>query len=169
MCIKYLVVDVDGTMTDGGIYYDENGNETKKFCVKDAAGFFAAHQCGIKTVILTGRMCNATTRRAKELQVDYLYQNIRDKANYLENFMTEHGVLKEEIGYIGDDLNDLESMKLCGYVGCPADACREIKKIADYISNANGGMGVIRDVVEHILRENDKWETAISDIYGAGI
>ena len=77
--IKYIVIDVDGTMTDGGIYYDENGNELKKFCTKDAAGFFIAKRVGIKTVILTGRECQATTKRMKELQVDYLFQNITDK------------------------------------------------------------------------------------------
>ena len=70
--IKYLVIDVDGTMTDAGIYYDEHGNELKKFCTKDAAGFFAAHQAGMEILVLTGRECAATTRRMTEMKVDYL-------------------------------------------------------------------------------------------------
>ena len=77
--IKVLVIDVDGTMTDAGIYYDETGNELKKFCTKDAAGFFAARIVGIKTMVLTGRECAATTRRMKELKVDYLCQNVKEK------------------------------------------------------------------------------------------
>ena len=77
--IKYLIIDVDGTLTDAGIYYDENGNELKKFSTKDAAGFFAAHQVGIQILILTGRACAATTRRMKEMKVEYLVQNCKDK------------------------------------------------------------------------------------------
>ena len=85
--IKYLIIDVDGTLTDAGIYYDENGNELKKFCTKDAAGFFAAHQVGIQIMILTGRECAATTRRMKEMKVEYLIQNCVDKVTYIQNFM----------------------------------------------------------------------------------
>lgn len=169
MDIKYLVIDVDGTMTDGGLYYDENGNETKKFCTKDAAGFFAAHQVGMKIMVLTGRECKATTRRMSEMKVEYLCQNVKEKVSYLKNFMGENGIKKEEIGYIGDDLNDLQPMKLCGYVGCPEDACLEVKKIADYISPVKGGYGAVRDVIEHLLRENNLWNEAVSKVYGIGV
>lgn len=169
MDIKYLVIDVDGTMTDGGLYYDENGNETKKFDTKDAAGFFVAHQVGMKIMVLTGRECKATTRRMTEMNVEYLCQNVKDKENYLRNFMGENGIKKEEIGYIGDDLNDLPPMKLCGYVGCPEDACLEVKKIADYISPVKGGYGAVRDVIEHLLRENNLWNEAVSKVYGIGV
>lgn len=166
---RYLVIDVDGTMTDAGIYYDENGNEIKKFCTKDAAGFFAAHQVGIKIMVLTGRECKATTRRMTEMKVEYLCQNVKDKVSYLKKFMQENLISKEEIGYIGDDLNDLLPMKHCGFVGCPADACIEVKNIADYISVVNGGYGAVRDVIEHLLKESGEWEDAISNIYNVGI
>lgn len=169
MKIKYLVLDVDGTMTDGGLYYDENGNETKKFCTKDAAGFFAAHQVGIKIMVLTGRECKATTRRMTEMKIDYLCQNVKDKVNYLKNFMLENEIAKEEIGYVGDDLNDLLSMQLCGYIGCPSDACLEIREIADYISPIKGGYGAVRDVIEHLLREYDLWDEAVANVYGIGV
>ena len=86
--IKYLVVDVDGTLTDAGIYYDETGNELKKFCTRDAAGFFAAHAVGIKYMILTGRECAATTRRLTEMKADYLVQNCKDKVAYLDRKST---------------------------------------------------------------------------------
>lgn len=166
---KFLVIDVDGTMTDSGIYYDEQGNETKKFCTKDAAGFFAVHFVGSKIMVLTGRECNATTRRMTEMKVDYLCQNVKNKYSFLQKFMEDHSISKEEIGYIGDDLNDLPSMKLCGFVGCPADACVEIKNIANYISKVNGGYGAVRDVIEHLLRESGEWDVAISNVYGIGV
>lgn len=167
--IKYLVIDVDGTMTDAGIYYDENGNELKKFCTKDAAGFFAAKKTGIKVMVLTGRECVATTRRMTEMKVDYLVQNCKDKMTYLTQFMKDNGISRDEMGYLGDDLNDLPPMKLCGFVGCPADACLEVRERADYISNIKGGYGAVRDIIEHMLRERGEWEKATAEIYGIGV
>lgn len=167
--IKYLVIDVDGTMTDAGIYYDEHGNELKKFCTKDAAGFFAAHQVGIKLMVLTGRECQATTRRMQEMKFDYVVQNIKDKSAYLKDFMQKNGIRREEIGYIGDDLNDLPPMKLCGFAGCPADACEEVKAYADYVAGINGGSGAVRDVICALLKERGQWEEAVSSVYGIGV
>ncbi|MBO5472317.1 MAG: HAD hydrolase family protein [Lachnospiraceae bacterium] len=167
--IKYLIIDVDGTMTDAGIYYDEHGNELKKFCTKDAAGFFAAKKTGIRIMVLTGRECAATTRRMTEMKVDYLVQNCKDKVTYLTQFMKDNGIRGEEIGYLGDDLNDLPSMKLCGFVGCPQDACIEVKERADYVSNVKGGYGAVRDIIEHMLRERGEWEQATAEIYGIGV
>lgn len=169
MNIKYLIIDVDGTMTDGGIYYDENGNEWKKFCTKDAAGFFAAHNVGIKILVLTGRECEATKRRMKELKVDYLFQNVREKRFFLKKYMEENNISKEEIGYIGDDLNDLSSMMLAGFIGCPCDSCVEVKEIANYISPIKGGQGAVRDIIEHVLRECNEWNNTIENVYGIGI
>lgn len=166
--VRFLVIDVDGTMTDAGIYYDEHGNETKKFCTKDAAGFFAANQAGIKIMVLTGRECAATTRRMEEMKVEFLYQNVKNKVEFLQSFMAENDILKEELGYIGDDLNDLPPMKLAGYIGCPMDGCREIKEIANYISPVKGGQGAVRDIIEHLLRESGEWEDAVSVVYGMG-
>lgn len=167
--INYLVIDVDGTMTDAGIYYDEHGNELKKFCTKDAAGFFAARKVGIKIMVLTGRKSETTAKRMAELKVDYLYQNVKDKANFLSNFMQENNISKEQLGYIGDDLNDYPPMKLAGYVACPADACEEIKEISNYISNIKGGYGAVRDIIEHLLKQSGEWSNAISDVYGIGV
>lgn len=167
--IKYLIIDVDGTLTDAGIYYDENGNELKKFCTRDAAGFFAAHQVGIQIMILTGRECAATTRRMKEMKVEYLIQNCKDKVNYIQDFMKENNINGEEMGYLGDDLNDLPGMSLCGFVGCPADACAEVKEKADYVSDIKGGYGAVRDIISYLLKERGEWEKAISKVYGIGI
>lgn len=163
--IKYFVIDVDGTMTDAGIYYDDNGNEVKKFCTKDAAGFFTAHQVGIQIIVLTGRECLAVTKRMEEMGVEYIFQNIKDKKTFLCNFMKENGILQEEVGYIGDDLNDYPSMQLAGFVGCPVDACQEIKGIADYVSKEKGGHGAVRDVISYVLKERGQWKQAIAGVY----
>lgn len=164
--IKYWVIDVDGTMTDAGIYYDDHGNELKKFCTKDAAGFFAAHQVGMQIIVLTGRECMAVTRRMKEMSVEYVCQNVKDKKTFLTHFMDEHGITKEQLGYIGDDLNDFPAMSLAGFVGCPKDSCEEICNIADYVSNCKGGYGAVRDIICHVLTERGQWRDAVTQVYG---
>ena len=164
--VKYIILDVDGTLTDGGIYYDEYGNELKKFCTKDAAGIIAAKAVGLKIFVLTGRECFATTRRLKELNVDSLYQNVKDKAEWLSKWKAERNITKDSIGYIGDDLNDLSAMKLCGFIGCPADACEEIRCAATYVSHISGGNGAVRDIIEWYLKKNKLWDKAIYIIYG---
>lgn len=164
--INYLVIDVDGTMTDAGIYYDEQGNELKKFCTKDAAGFFAAHQVGIHIIVLTGRKCQAVTRRMKEMHVEFIFQGVKDKKSFLQDFMTEQKISRVQLGYIGDDLNDLPGMSLASFTGCPRDACPEIRSIADYISTFNGGYGAVRDIIYHLLQARGEWDNAIRQVYG---
>ena len=153
--IEYFVIDVDGTMTDAGIYYDDAGNELKKFCTRDAAGFFTAHAVGMKIIVLTGRECKAVTRRMQEMNVEFIFQNIKDKKNFL----------KEQLGYIGDDLNDLPAMSLAGFVGCPKDSCEEILERADYVSDYCGGSGAVRDIICHVLKERGQWDEAIRQVY----
>ena len=163
-----MVIDVDGTMTDGGIYYDNNGNEYKRFNTKDAAGFFAARAAGIKTIVITGRESFATERRMKELQVDYVFQNVKNKAAFLKCFLSEHNIQKNEIGFIGDDLNDYDAMRLVSFVACPADSCREVRAISGYISEKKGGCGAVRDCIEHLLEEYGEWDAIIKKIYNTG-
>lgn len=166
--IKYFIVDVDGTLTDGGIYYDEHGNELKKFCTKDAAGFLAFHRLGINVIILTGRKCMATEKRMKDLGVKTLYQGVKNKYEFLKDFIYKHNIKKDEIGYIGDDLNDYKPMNLVGYKTCPKNSCDEILNIADYISSKDGGCGAFRDVAEHILKIRNEWSNTINDVYESG-
>jgi len=169
MKIKYLILDIDGTLTDGGVYYDETGNEIKKFCTKDGTGIILAIAAGITPVVLTGRECAATSRRMKELGVNSLYQGVRNKVEWIGNWMNENGISKEQVGYIGDDINDYSSMKLCGFVACPADSEEDIMEISDYVSKVSGGYGVVRDVVRYILKKENLWEEIIKKAYGAGI
>lgn len=152
-------------MTDGSIIYDDAGHEIKKFSTRDGAGFFAAKKAGIKTMVLTGRECSATVRRMSDLDVDYLMQDVSDKGSFLLEFCKENGYSKDDLGYIGDELNDISAMRLCGFVGCPSDSCEEVLSLADYVSSKKGGEGVVRDIIEKYLREQGIWDTLVSEIY----
>ena len=193
--IRLLVLDVDGTMTDGGVYYDATGNELKKFAIKDGAGLVLAHaagievmiltgrECeavrrraadlahaaGIEVMILTGRECEAVRRRAADLHVEHLYQNVSDKAAFLRAFLAQHSLRREETAYCGDDLNDLAAMALCGFVACPADATPAVAARADYRCPRRGGEGAVRDAVEEILRREGKLAAAARRAFGAEI
>ncbi len=164
--IRLLVLDVDGTMTDGGVYYDASGNELKKFAIKDGAAILLARAAGIQVMICTGRECEAVRRRATELHVDHLYQNVSDKAGFLGQFLAEHGFAREEVAYCGDDLNDLGAMALCGFVACPADASPEVLARADCRCPQKGGEGCVRGAVEAILRRDGRWAGAVRKAFG---
>ena len=118
MPIKLLVLDVDGTLTDGGLYLDSTQNETKKFSVRDGAGLVLAKAAGIQVMILTGRESEPVRRRANELKLDYVHQNVKQKGPYLAAFLKENGFQKEEVAYVGDDWNDLAALALLGFVEC---------------------------------------------------
>lgn len=163
--LKLIVLDVDGTLTDGGIYYTDNNVEIKEFCTKDAAGIFVAKALGIKFMVITGRISKSTEKRLSELKVDYIHQHVLDKKEFLFNFMTEHQLKKQNLCYIGDDLNDIGAMSCVGYVGCPKDSCFEVKQIADYVSSVEGGRGAVRDVIEHLLRSFGRWDEGVKKVY----
>lgn len=167
--IKLLVLDVDGTMTDGGIYYDATGNELKKFAVRDGAGILLARAAGIEVLICTGRACEALAHRARDLKIKYLYQDVQDKAAFLKQFLAEHNLQKEEVAYCGDDLNDLAAMALCGFVACPADAVQAVRAHVDYICPQKGGQGAVRGVVDQLLRREGRWQQAARTAFGADV
>ena len=169
MMIRLLVLDVDGTMTDGGVYYDATGNELKKFAIKDGAGLVLARTAGIRVMICTGRECEAVRRRAADLKITDIYQNVSRKADFLRDFMAQNGYAREEAAYCGDDLNDLAAMALCGFVACPTDAAPEVKARADYQCPQRGGEGAVRGAVEHILRTDGRWHDAVKTAFGAEV
>ena len=146
--IKLILLDVDGTLTDGGIYKGNSGEELKKFHVRD----------GYKFGIITGKESKIVADRAKELKIEILYQGVSDKLTILEKIMKEHSLKKEEIAYIGDDLNDLRIMKEVGLKGAPSDAIEEILEIADFISTKEGGNGAVREFIEFIVKKEELWQ-----------
>jgi 3-deoxy-D-manno-octulosonate 8-phosphate phosphatase (KDO 8-P phosphatase) len=151
--IKMLVMDVDGTLTDGKIYMGQDGEILKVFNVKDG---YAIHEIlpkyNIIPVIITGRTSRIVENRAKEIGITHIYQGIEDKTGLLRKLVQEINISMSDVAYIGDDINDLECMKICGLKGCPADAVPEIKTIADFISKKNGGEGAVREFVEKIVK-----------------
>lgn len=150
--IKVIVLDVDGTLTDGGVYIDSNGVEIKKFNIKDGGGIALATRAGYEFMILTGRKSYCVEKRAQELKIKYLYQGVDNKVDILESFMKENSLMPENVVYMGDDFNDLDCMKLVGFVACPADAMQCVKDIADFVSEHNGGFGAVRDLCEMLLK-----------------
>ena len=124
--IKLVLLDVDGTLTDGGIYRGNNGEELKRFNVKDGYVIVNAQKLGVEFGIITGRKSELVEIRAKELKIKYLYQEISEKTVILEEIMKKTGLRKEEIAYMGDDLNDVLIMKQVGLSGAPKDAVNEV-------------------------------------------
>ena len=167
--IRYLILDVDGTLTDGGVYYDATGNELKKFAIKDGAGLVLARAAGIRTVICTGRESAAVRRRAADFKITDVYQNVSDKAAFLRDFMQQNGCDAQQVAYCGNDLNDLAAMALCGFVACPADAAPEVRAAADYVCPQAGGAGAVRGAVEAILRQDGRWQAAVQAAFGAKV
>lgn len=146
--IKLLVMDVDGTLTDGKIYMGNNGEVMKAFDVKDGCGIKdILPTLGIIPVIITGRMSQIVENRAKEIGITELYQGVRDKLSVLKSIAEKYHAMPEEIAYIGDDINDLECIKYCGFTACPADAIEEVKNVVDYVCEFDGGRGSVRCII----------------------
>jgi len=154
--IKLVLSDVDGVLTDSGMYYSENGDELKKFNTHDGMGFQLLRENGIKTGIITSEKTDIVARRAKKMQVDYLYQGKMEggKLATAKEICEKEGISLENIAYIGDDINCLELLLNVGFAACPADAVDEVKKIPNMnILSLNGGNGVFREFVEKILKQ----------------
>lgn len=149
--IRALVMDVDGTLTDGGIYIGNEGEAVKRFHVKDGYGIREIlPKLGITPVIITGRESPILTLRCKELGIENVIQGSRDKVKTLLETLDNLGISAEETAYMGDDLNDYEAMKMAGVRGCPQDAAAEVKKISEYVAQTNGGYGAVREFIEWI-------------------
>ena len=152
--IKYLFMDVDGTLTDGKIYISLNGEAMKAFNVKDGYGIHdMLIPAGIIPVVLTGRESSIVSNRCKELGITEVYQGVSDKSEVIRNLSSQ----MKDVAFIGDDINDLKCMRMVkasgGIVGCPADAALQVKEIADICMQHNGGDGAIREFIEYILSE----------------
>ena len=149
--IKLFLTDCDGCLTDGGMYYSEQGDELKKFNTRDGMGFRLLRENGILTGIITSENVELNRRRAEKLKLDYLESGCTDKVKALKKICNENDIALQNVCYIGDDINDIEVLKLVGYGCVPANAVPDAKAVAVYIAKANGGDGVIREIAENIL------------------
>lgn len=160
--INTIFLDVDGTLTDGKIYLDNDKNELKAFNVKDGLMIVSAIRLGYKVIIMTGRKSEVVARRAAELGIKDCYQGIKDKKKALEKLMLEKDFNYDNLAYLGDDLNDLAVMKEAAFAGCPADAAAEVKKSSDLVSSYLGGDGAVREILSYILKSKGEYKQAIS-------
>jgi 3-deoxy-D-manno-octulosonate 8-phosphate phosphatase (KDO 8-P phosphatase) len=162
--IKLIIMDVDGTLTDGILYVMPNGEEIKGYNVKDGTGILLAHLAGLKTAIITGKISKALEKRAEKLGIKELYQGYIDKKSILIELLEKYSLKLDEVAFIGDDIGDLEVMKVVGLAGAVADAHSEIKKVSHFISNFAGGKGAVREFIEYILKSQGKWEYLLKEI-----
>lgn len=159
--IKLLLLDVDGVLTDGRIIYDSSGRDMKFFDVHDGLGVYCLKKAGIKTILITAKGSRAIRPRARDMQVDAVFENISPKTAVLGKILKKYKVNTEEVCFVGDDLVDLCLMKRVGLPIAVFNAAPEIKQPASYVTLKHGGRGAVREVAELILKAQGKWEGII--------
>lgn len=152
--IKMFLSDCDGCLTDGGMYYSENGDELKKFNTRDGMGFALLKEHGIITGIVTSESVDLNRRRANKLKLDILEDGCKDKVATIKKICKKYGINLENVAYVGDDINDLAVIKMVGFGCCPNDAVKSVKNAARYVTHSCGGQGAIREVADVILQRN---------------
>lgn len=152
--IKLLGTDVDGTLTDGGMYYTADGDVMKRFHVHDGMGLKQCQAAGIKVAILTSENTPIVTKRGEKLKLDYVFQGMKSKLEVITNLCEELGIGLENVAFIGDDINDFEILSAVGLKACPANAVEKIKNIPDIkIMNSKGGDGAVREFIDKYILE----------------
>ncbi|MCI0672949.1 MAG: HAD hydrolase family protein [Myxococcaceae bacterium] len=159
--VRLLVFDVDGVLTDGGLYYGPEGEALKRFHVRDGHGIVMARLVGLPAAILTARSSRIVEVRGKELGMVAVLQGKRDKAAGLAELLAQANVPPEACAYMGDDTNDLAPLMRVGLPACPADAVAEVREACLFVAQSPGGHGAARELVELCLRASGRWEQAL--------
>jgi len=149
--IRLFATDVDGVLTDAGMYYAESGDEWKKFNTHDGMGIKLLQRAGIITAIVTQERTKLVARRAEKLTIPELHQGVMDKLTVIREMAARHGFSLKQVAYIGDDVNDLEALKAVGFSASPADGLPDIVAAVDYVCQKKGGEGAVREIIEMIL------------------
>lgn len=149
---KLILTDIDGVWTDGGMYYDQTGNEWKKFHTYDSAGVLLAHNKGIPVGIITGEETAIVQRRAEKLKIDYLFQGVKDKLQTAKILCEQLQIDLCDVAYIGDDIGDISLLENVGIAAIPCSAPEFMKQYAQYVTKKAGGEGAFREFVEWLLR-----------------
>ena len=157
--IKLFATDVDGVLTDAGMYYSETGDEWKKFNTRDGMGIKLLQKAGIITAIVTQERTKLVARRAEKLAIPELHQGVMDKLSCVREMAAHHGLTLSQVAYIGDDINDLETLKAVGFSATPADGMPQVAAVVDYICQKKGGEGAVREIIEMILEAQGRSST----------
>ncbi len=156
--IRCLLLDVDGVLTDGKLYFDAQGREFKAFDAQDGHGIALARRAGLRVGLVTGRRTPATRQRAKELRVDIFVEGPIDKGRAVQQVIKRHRLHREQICFVGDDLQDLAAFERAGLAVAVANAVPEVKRAAHYVTKRAGGNGAVREVVELLLKAQGLWK-----------
>lgn len=151
-----LLLDVDGVMTDGGLYYSADGVELKRFHAHDGFGVVRAHRHGLKIGIISGRSTPAVDARAAVLRIEDVIQGTEDKVSALRTLQTKYGLADEEFAFVGDELFDIPLLQTVGFSAAPRNARQEVKKVVDYVTTVEGGNGAVREIIDLILKAQGK-------------
>lgn len=150
--IRLFATDVDGVLTDAGMYYSESGDEWKKFNTRDGMGIKLLQRAGLITAIVTQERTRLVARRAEKLAIPELHQGVMDKLSVIREMAIRHGISLQQIAYIGDDVNDIEALKAVGVSAAPADGLPQVLEVVDYVCQKKGGEGAVRELAELILQ-----------------
>lgn len=156
--VKLLIMDVDGTLSDGRFFVLPDGTALKSFDVKDGTGIIFAGLAGIRTAIISGKKSEAVKKRVEELHIDDYFEGVRDKTAPFFQLLEKYELKKEEVAYIGDDIGDAEVMGMVGFSAAVGDAHPLIKRISHYIAKRYGGRGAVRELIDFILDAQGKWQ-----------
>ncbi len=160
--VELLCLDVDGVMTDGGIFLDDRGMETKRFHVRDGTAIKLWMRLGYQLALITGRSGTALQHRARELGIVHVLQGSRDKKATFGTLLNDLELAAPQAAILADDLPDLPIMRLAGYAMAVADAAPEVRAAAAYVTTTPGGHGAVREAVEYLLKAKDRWDEAIT-------
>ncbi|MCX7927753.1 MAG: HAD-IIIA family hydrolase [Candidatus Omnitrophica bacterium] len=155
--VRLLLLDVDGVLTDGRIIYDCHGTDMKFFDVHDGMGVYALKKAGIPTILVTAKGSRAIRPRARDMQVAAVFADVSPKTKILEKVLRRYRLTTQELCFVGDDLVDICLMKRVGFAVAVANACSEVKSLAHYVTEHQGGRGAVREVAELILKTQQKW------------
>lgn len=165
--IKLLLFDVDGVLTDGRILIHADGTESKEFNIRDGAGIVWAQRAGLAVGLLSARLADATSVRATQLGITILVQGAANKLSGYQQILADAGLTDAEVGYMGDDLQDLPVLRRAGFSAAPADAAPEVLAAVTWVSNRRGGCGAARECIEHVLRAQGLWRGAVAEYLGS--
>ncbi len=164
--VEAIVLDVDGVMTDGGIIPTPDGDFIRRYDAKDGYAIASALREGLKVCVISGGRGRMLENRLTMLGVSRMYLNCMDKVAAIEEFMADNGLSAEQVLYMGDDIPDLECMRVVGMPVCPSDACMEVVEASRYVSEFAGGHGAVRDIVEQVMRAKGLWAKNLKGVLG---